>query len=90
MPQRKTGIKELRKNHKRKMHNLDIKTDLKKTVKSFLATVNAKKMDEAKTQLKTIYKKFDKAAKRNVIHKNTAGRRKAHYTRLLNSAASSN
>ena len=87
MPQRKTGIKELRKNHARKMHNMDIKTDLKKTVKSFLSTIHDKKLDDAKTQLKTIYKKFDKAAKRNVIHKNTASRRKAHYTRILNGAA---
>ena len=38
MPQRRTAIKELRKNHTRRMQNLDIKTDLKKTVKSFVTS----------------------------------------------------
>jgi len=39
VPQRKSGIKELRKNRARQMHNLDIKTDLKKTTKKFLVSV---------------------------------------------------
>ena len=38
MPQRRNAIKELRKNHTRHMRNLDIKTDLKKTIKSFVST----------------------------------------------------
>ena len=35
MPQRKTSIKDLKKNRNHQMHNLDIKTDLKKTIKAF-------------------------------------------------------
>ena len=60
MPQRKTGIKELKKNKARQIHNLDIKADLKKTIKAFLAAV-ASKPEEAKTLLSTLYKKLDKA-----------------------------
>ena len=86
MPQRRNAIKELRKNEKRHMHNLDVKTALKKTVKKFVASVKDKKADEAKDLLKTVYKKFDKAAKRNLIHDNTAARRKAYYSRLLGKA----
>ena len=56
MPQRKSGIKELKKNHTNKMHNLDIKTDLKKTIKKFLASVNEKNKDEAQSNLKLVYK----------------------------------
>ena len=88
MPIRRSGIKELRKNRKNKMRNMDIKTDLKKAVKSFLTTVNEKKTDEAKAQLTIIYKKIDKAAKRNLLHKNTAARRKSHLSKLINQAAS--
>lgn len=88
MPIRRSGIKELRKNRTNKMRNMDIKSDLKKMVKSFLATVNEKKTDEAKAQLKVIYKKIDKAAKRNLLHKNTAARRKSHFSKLVNQAAS--
>jgi small subunit ribosomal protein S20 len=65
------------------MHNLDIKTDLKKTVKKFLASVSAKNKSEAETGLKTVFKKIDKAAKRNILHKNTAARRKSRFSTLV-------
>ena len=42
-----------------------------------------------KDLLKEIYKKFDKAAKRNVIHKKTAARRKSRYARTLSALATS-
>ena len=82
MPQRRTAIKDLRKAHTKHVHNLQIKTDLKKTVKKFTAAVTEKKAD-AKDLLKEIYKKFDKAAKRNIMHKKTAARRKSRYARSL-------
>lgn len=85
MPQRKSGIEELRKNRKRRLQNLDIKTDLKKTVKKFLASVKENKKDEAREQLKNVYKKLDKAAKRNIIHENTASRRKSRFSKLAGS-----
>jgi small subunit ribosomal protein S20 len=82
MPQRRTAIKEHRKNHTRRMQNLDIKTDLKKTLKAFISATQEKKAD-SKELLKTVYKKLDKAAKRNVMHKKTAARRKARFAKLL-------
>ncbi len=85
MPQRRSGIKELRKNEKNRLHNLDIKTDLKKTVKSFKTNVAAKNKTEATKALNEVYKKIDKAAKRNLIHKNTAARRKSLFSRQLSS-----
>ena len=83
MPQRRTAIKSLRINQSRRLSNLDIKTDLKKTVKKFQSFVAAKNTAEAKEALKILYKKFDKAAKRNILHENTAARRKSRYTKLL-------
>jgi len=82
MPQRRTAIKDLRKSHTRHLQNLQIKTDLKKTVKKFTTAVADKKADSAEI-LKEIYKKFDKAAKRHVMHKKTAARRKARFARSL-------
>ncbi len=82
MPQRKSGLKELHKTRRRRMHNLDIKTDLKKTVKKFMTSLE-QNVDEAKSDLKSIYKKIDKASKRNLIHKNTAARRKSYFAKLL-------
>lgn len=82
MPQRRNAIKETRKAHTRRMQNLDIKTDLKKTLKSFVVAVEEKKPD-TKELLKKLYKKFDKAAKRKIMHKKTASRRKSRFAKLL-------
>lgn len=87
MPQRYSGVKELRKNRKRKMHNLDIKTSLRKTIKKFISNVEAKNTSEAQSDLKAVYKKLDKATKRNILHKNTAARRKSRFAKLLASKA---
>ena len=82
MPQRRTAIKDLRKSHTKHLQNLQIKTDLKKTVKKFTTAAADKKADTTEL-LKEIYKKFDKAAKRNVMHKKTAARRKSRFARSL-------
>jgi len=82
LPQRRSGIKELRKSRKKKLHNLDIKTDLRKTIKTFLKSVKENSAAEAKANLSILYKKLDKAAKRNIMNDNTASRRKSYYTKL--------
>jgi small subunit ribosomal protein S20 len=82
VPQRRTAIKDLRRNRRRQMMNLDVKTDLKKTLKQFTTAASAKTKD-SKDLLKTVYKKLDKAAKRNVMHKKTAARRKAKFAKML-------
>lgn len=87
MPQRRSAIKALRQSHKKQMHNLDIKSDLRRTIKDFLATVQAKDKKEAENKLKLVYKKFDKATKRHVLNKNTASRRKSRFAKLLTSIA---
>ena len=83
MPQRHSGVKELRKTQARHAHNLDLKTDLKKTIKNFLSLVGKKEKKEASDSIKTVYKKLDKAAKRNLIARNTAARRKSRFAKLL-------
>ncbi len=88
MPQRKSGIKDLRKNRVRKMHNLDIKTALRKTTKKFLSSVEEKNEQEAQSGLNVLYKKLDKATKRNILHKNTVARRKAKFSKQLASLSS--
>ena len=82
MPQRKTSVKDLKKNRIRQMRNLDIKSDLRKTLKAFTAAA-ASNPAEAQKLLAVVYKKIDKAAKRNVLPKNTAARRKSRFAKLL-------
>lgn len=83
MPQRKCAVKDLRKNQAKRMHNLDLKSDLKQTIKTYLSHIAAKKTTEAKTTLNTVYQKLDKAVKTNLLKKNTASRRKSRFARLL-------
>ena len=84
MPQRKSGVEELRKNRTKRLHNLDIKTEIKKTVKKYLTSVQGKNKEEAQANLKLVYKQLDKAAKKNVLKKNTVSRRKSRFAKLLN------
>lgn len=65
------------------MQNMDIKTDLKHAVKEFLTAVSSKNKSDAQSLFKTLAKKFDKAAKKNILHKNTASRRKSRFSRLV-------
>ncbi len=85
MPQRKTAVKDLKKNRARQMHNLDIKSALRKTVKEFVATA-ASDGKKAKELLPLVYKKIDKVAKLNIMHKKTAARRKSRFAKLLTAA----
>ncbi len=83
MPQRRSGIKELRKNKRNRLHNLDIKTDLKKTIKSYKETLSSANKADADTKLKEAHKKIDKAVKRNLLNKKTAARKKSQLSKAL-------
>ncbi|MBU4334019.1 MAG: 30S ribosomal protein S20, partial [Candidatus Omnitrophica bacterium] len=50
-------------------------------------SIESKNVEEAKENLKTIYKKIDKASKRNIIPKNTASRRKSLFSKKLTKLA---
>ena len=87
MPRRRTSIRQQRVDKKRHLRNLKIKRDLKKSIKDFQALLSDKKKEEAKALLKKIYAQLDKAAKKKIIHPNTASRRKSRFTLRLNRAA---
>lgn len=86
MPRRKSSIQKKRADKTKHLHNLKIKQDLKKVLKKFHSLLSAKKLDEAKAFLSKVYSKLDKAAKKGIIHRNTAGRKKARLTRRISKA----
>jgi small subunit ribosomal protein S20 len=77
MPRRRTSVKRTRQDKKKHLRNIRVKVQLKKTLKKFQALVALKKIEEAKTLLKTAFKQLDKASKKQVIHRNTANRKKS-------------
>ncbi|MFH0935383.1 MAG: 30S ribosomal protein S20 [Candidatus Omnitrophota bacterium] len=87
MPRRKTSLKRNRADRKKHLHNVKIKQRLKKTIKKFQALLSAKKVDEAKAAIKEVFSQLDKAAKKKIIHLNTADRKKSRLSRRLKKAA---
>jgi small subunit ribosomal protein S20 len=87
MAKRKAAVKRERIDRKRHAHNVKIKTELRKTVKKYLQLVAQKNPGEASTTLKKVYAQLDKAAKKNIIHKNKASRTKSRLSRKLPAGA---
>lgn len=83
MPITQSAKKALRQNLRRRAKNSAQKQVLKTALKAYKKLVLAKNLDEAKNQLSLVYQKLDKAAKANLIKKNTASRLKSRFTKLL-------
>lgn len=75
MPVIKSAKKKLRKDLKREKANLKIEGLMKKVLKESRKSPTVKKLTEA-------VKNIDKAAKKNIIHKNKAARLKARLYKL--------
>ena len=87
MPNRRAAVKSLRVDKKKHQRNLIIKRKIKKALKKFQALFTAKNLTEAKASLGEIYSLLDKAAKKNIMHPNTANRKKSRLARKVSQAA---
>ena len=91
MNKKKSVLKRIRTNERNRVLNRSYKQMIKTTTKAFL--VAAKKRDinspdnlkELNILLNCAYSKIDKAVKKNVVHRNSAARKKALLYKLLNS-----
>jgi small subunit ribosomal protein S20 len=84
MPIIKSAKKALRQTKKRTRANVIKKDELKLTIKQFRKMVQTGKAKEAKKQLSIVFKKLDKAAKTDLLKKNTASRLKSRLNLSLN------
>ncbi|PIP86954.1 30S ribosomal protein S20 [Candidatus Campbellbacteria bacterium CG22_combo_CG10-13_8_21_14_all_36_13] len=84
MPITRSAKKALRSSANKRIFNLRTKRNLSDTVKTVKKMVFDKKTAEAEKSLSGAYKAIDKAAKRGVIKKNTASRKKSRLTKLVN------
>jgi small subunit ribosomal protein S20 len=83
MPRRKTSLKRKRADIKRHLRNLKVKRELKKMLKKFQTLISAKNINEAKALIGKLFSQLDKAAKKKIIHPNTASRNKSRLTKRL-------
>lgn len=83
MPNTKSAIKAARQNLKRRVTNLAALDKIKKATKEFKQLVTTGKLDDAKQKLGSAFAALDKAAKKNIIHKNKASRLKSRLNKLI-------
>lgn len=80
----KSAKKAHRQSLKRRVGNLVYKDKMKSLLKKVRNLVSQKKIKEANALLSNIYQALDKAAKKGVIKKNTASRKKSRISKLIN------
>ena len=68
---------------KKRVYNVRRKAVLHDTVKSFRITLTKGTVQDAQTSIPTVYKAIDKAAKRGIITKNTANRKKSRLMKAM-------
>jgi len=83
MPQRKCAAKRLRVDKTKKLHNLKMKSNLKKELKNLRSLIAQGKTAEAKEKSRGVFALLDRTAAKGLIHKNTAARRKSRLSILL-------
>lgn len=73
----------MRQSDRRKNHNQEVKNKFKAAVKEVRKLVAAGKKSEAMDAMKKAMSTLDKAAKTNVIKKNTASRKKSRLAKAI-------
>ncbi len=82
----KSQIKRNRQNEKRRLRNKAVRSELRTRVKAAVSTAETG-AETAGAAAAIAMKKIDKAANKNVIHRNAAARRKSRLAKRLNAAA---
>lgn len=83
MPIIKSAIKRVRQSETKRKRNLIAKRKYKALIKDFTDLIKDGKKAEAAKMMPTLQKAIDMASKKNILHKNTAGRRKSQLMKML-------
>lgn len=77
--------KRMRQDEKRKIHNKAVKSAIRTSAKRVVSLVQGKDKSTAEAALADMIKKLDTAARKGIVKKNAAARKKSRMQRLLNS-----
>ncbi len=83
MPTTKSAIKAARQNIRRRVTNLKALEIIRKTAKTVKKFAAAGNKSDAQKALTSAFAALDKAAKKNIIHKNNANRHKSRLSKLV-------
>ena len=84
MANRRSSIKKIRVDIRRREHNVQTLSELKTTLRKTAKLLADKKPAEVTTQSRDLFSKLDKAVKKNIIHKNRAARVKSRIQQKIN------
>jgi len=85
MPNIKSQEKRDRQNSKRRDKNRLLKSRIKTDQKKINRAVTDKNVEEAESNLKTLFKHLDKAVKNRAVHKNYSSNKKSQSAKMVNS-----
>jgi small subunit ribosomal protein S20 len=88
VPNIKSSKKRVEVARARTLRNTATKSHLRTTIKKFKEAVASGDQDLAKTSFVKAISTIDKAAKKGIMHKNTAARKKSQLQKLFNTSAS--
>ena len=74
-----------RQSEERRLRNKAVKSSVRTSVKKFVVLAHKKELTEAEAALKDMIKNIDTAARKGIIKKNSAARKKSRMQRLYNS-----
>jgi small subunit ribosomal protein S20 len=74
-----------RQSEERRLRNKAVKSSVRTSVKKFEVLARKKETDNAEAALTDMIKKLDTAARKGIIKKNAASRKKSRMQRLFNS-----
>ncbi len=85
MAHRRSSIKKIRVDKKRRENNVRVISDLKTAARSLMSALASKIKDEATKASRNYFSKLDKAVKKGILHKKKASRGESRLRRKINS-----
>ena len=83
MPNTDSAKKRLRQNEKRRLHNRAIRSKMRTQIRRVREAVQAGDSEKAQAEFRVATKRLDRAAGKNLIHKNAAARTKSRLSKLV-------
>ena len=84
MPNTKSAKRTMRTSEVKRQKNFSLKAELKTYLKKCDQAVSEKKTDQAAKIIRESIGKLDKAASKNILHRNTASRKQSQLMKKLN------
>lgn len=84
MAHRRSSIKKIRVDKKRREFNVRVISELKTAARKVVGALVSKKVEDAVKESRFYFSKLDKAVKKGLLHKNKASRRKSRISLKIN------